>query len=266
MNLKLNGNGNGHGRPYLKIGLLAVAVLLVGLLLYRQVDRLAGPQREVWVAKADLARGAVLGPDDFEKKEVRDRRVPEDAVDDPSQLVGRRLARATTAGAPLVAADFAAGGGGGSISGQVPEGRVLMTLRVGSQSLPLAQLRRGDRFDVLAANRRLDSGSVASDVYFVGWIRPQQPGGGREKGSVFGIDLTPPGRPPAEDVVSLLLALKPEDVNRLARAEAGGLRLSIVLHGRSEVQDGRLLELPAPRPSKVELIAGAKRQSVAIKP
>ena len=61
-----------------------------------------------------------------------------------------------------------------------------------------------------------------------------------------------------------MLAVRPDDVYRLTRAEAANFRLSVVLHGRSEVQDGRLLELPSPRPGKVELIAGAKRQSVAI--
>ena len=67
-------------------------------------------------------------------------------------------------------------------------------------------------------------------------------------------------------MVSLLLALRPEDVVPLARAQAAGARISLVLHGRSEVREGRLLELPSPRRTQVELIAGGKRQNVALQP
>ncbi len=266
MNLKLNGNGNGQPKPYLKIALLAVAVILVGLLVYRQVDRLSGPKRSVWVAKGNLAQGAVLGRDDFVERSVRESKIPAGAVEDLSKVIGRRLARVKPAGAPLVATDFGAvNGDSGSIARLVPEGRVLMTLTVGARSLPLSELRRGDRLNLLAVSGRGDSGSVARDAYFVGWIRPQE-SGGREKASIFGIDLAPPGRPPSNDTVSLLLALLPEDVARVARAEAARYRINVVLHGRTEVQEGRLLELPSPRRTQVELISGGKRQNVALLP
>ncbi len=66
--------------------------------------------------------------------------------------------------------------------------------------------------------------------------------------------------------VSLLLALLPDDAVRVARAEAARLRINVVLHGRTEVQEGRLLELPSLRRTEVELISGGKRQNVALLP
>ncbi len=176
MNLKLNGNG--QPKPYLRFALLAVAVVLVAVLLYRQVDRLGGPRQSVWVAKAALARGSVLKTDDLELKRVRAAGLPAGAVTDVSTVVGKRLRQGKAAGSPLAVGDLARGDRG-SIAGLVPEGRVLMTLRVASKSLPLEELRRGDRLDLLATGRG-GSGSVATDVFFVGWIRSGQENGGRE--------------------------------------------------------------------------------------
>lgn len=269
MNLKLNGNGNGHSKPYLKIALLALAVVLVGILLYRQIDRLAGPKRTVWVPRSNLALGAVVDEDDFKAVRVREDEVPRGAVTDVRQVAGRTLVRVKAAGTPLVASDFATTqGGSGSIAGLVPEGRVLMTLRVSDRKLPFPELRRGDRLDLLATGGRGQGTSVASDAYFLGWIRPaDDQTGSEESARIFGIDISPPGRAPADGTVSLLLALRPEDVYNVARAESTAAPVSIVLHGQSEVQEGRLLELPvAPDPARVELIAGATRKTVALKP
>ena len=267
MNLKLNGNGNGQSRPYLRIALLAVAVLLVGWLVYRQIDRLMGERRTVWVAASDLGEGEVVARDDLEEKRVAESRVPRGAIANAAAAVGRALSRQKPAGATLVAADFApTNGDPRSIAGMVPAGRVLMTLRVSDRALPFPELRRGDRLDLLAVGGGGRGGSVASDVYFLGWIRPAGDDGDEEKDTIFGIDLTPPGRTPVESTISLLLAVRPEDVFRLARVEALRAPVSVVLHGQTEVDDGRLLELAPPGGVKVELIAGARRESVALQP
>jgi hypothetical protein len=67
----------------------------------------------------------------------------------------------------------------------------------------------------------------------------------------------------ASNGTNLLLALFPEDVLPVKQAE-GGNRLSLVLHGKREVDEGRMLQLPAGGTSSVDLIAGSRRESVPV--
>jgi hypothetical protein len=73
-------------------------------------------------------------------------------------------------------------------------------------------------------------------------------------------------------VIGILLGVRPQDVAPLARAEAGGDRISFVVHGAEEIRSGQLLDV-APRPvpravvqgnPEVELIAGTRREKVSV--
>ena len=70
------------------------------------------------------------------------------------------------------------------------------------------------------------------------------------------------GGPSATSATKLLVALEPEDVLPVTEAAATGGRLSMVLHGRREVQAGQMLTLPSARPVVVELIDGANRERI----
>jgi hypothetical protein len=62
----------------------------------------------------------------------------------------------------------------------------------------------------------------------------------------------------------MVIGVHPEDALPLAQAIGAGGRLQVVLHSKSEVASGQLLELPGYEP--VELIAGAKRGKLMVNP
>ena len=273
MNLKINGNGNGKGNGkdnggrLIKGVLLILAILLVGVLLFRQVDRWIGPKATAWVASANLQAGSLLGEDQVAPKKMRQKSLPDGAVTDPGSLEGMRLRRAKSSGEPIVAGDLVPGNAQAQpgLSGMVPEGRVLVALRFEPHSAPYTQYRRGDRLEVVSVGND-GSRVVASDAFLIGWITPASGGNGNgKKDTLFGIDLSPPTLVRAGGNSSLLLGLHPEHVFPVAEAEAAGAKMSFVLHGEKELREGRLLSLPAPGPdSAVELIAGARRVQVAV--
>jgi hypothetical protein len=292
--LKLNGNGNGNGNGHngnghskstLKIALLVVAVLAVGLLLYRQVERFSGPKKEVWVASGNLSAGALLSAGDFQRASFRERELPQDAVEagPEEELEGRQLVRPKQEGEPFRRGDVTTPRTpeqqAASLAELLPEGRVLTTVRVDVMSVLMNELRFGDRFEIVAAGRAGAARVVASDAYFLAWIDPsllsqnenrpeatEQPRGG----FLASLLATPPGLlnrggggGEGGNGTNLLLALFPEDVLPVKQAE-GGDRLSLVLHGKREVEEGRMLQLPAGGTSSVDLIAGARRESVPV--
>lgn len=279
-----NGNGNGHGSSALKIALLAVAVVAVALLLFRQAQRFAGPTREVWVASGNLAPGVLLSPGDFQRASFRESDLPQDAVEADSEddLQGRQLVRPKQEGEPFVQGDVTTPASpeqrAASLAELLPEGRVLTTVRVEVMTVLMHELRFGDRFELVAANGGSAARVVASDAYFLAWIDPallaqnqrrpeasEQPRGG----FLASLLSTPPelmnrgGGGVAASSTNLLLGLYPEDVLAVKQAEAGA-RLSLVLHGKREVEEGRLLRIPSGSTSSVELIAGERRESVPV--
>jgi Flp pilus assembly protein CpaB len=281
-----NGNGNGHGKSAAKIALLAIAVLAAGVLLFRQFERFSGPTREVWVASGNLSAGALLSAGDFQRASFRERDLPQDAVEagPEGDLEGRQLVRPKQEGEPFVRGDVTTPRTpeqqAASLAELLPEGRVLTTVRVDVMSVLMNELRFGDRFEIVAAGGRAAARVVASDAYFLAWIDPsllaeqnqrQPEASERPRGGFLASLLaTPPellnrggGGGGAAGSTNLLLALYPEDVLPVKHAEAGG-GLSLVLHGKREVDEGRMLQLPAGGTSTVELIAGDRRESVPV--
>lgn len=253
--MRLNGADNGR-RSLLKIALLALAILAAGILLYRQVDRWTG--RTAWVAKAPMARGAVIERGDLRRVRWRGE-LPAGAVEDRRQILGRSVTRDKAAGDPFLAGDLADRPDPGSIALRVPEGRVLYTLRVPAVSIPYPDLRRGDRLEVVAVGRT-GSGPVANDAFFIGWIKPAPPEEDDDGGGLFDLDLRPlGGAGSGAGLITLMLALHPQDVIPVARAQARQARLSLALQGH-----GGRLELPSTRADEVELIAGARREKVRL--
>jgi hypothetical protein len=266
---------NAAEKPWARIAVLAVALILVAVLLYRQVQRFRG-DLEVWVATSDLAPGAEVAQGNLKSIRVRESEVPGTVLRDRSAIEGKRLARAKRAGTPFFRADFAPPDQGPGLAGILPEGRVLVFLPLAN--LPLSelveQLRFGDRFDVVAFGPLRSGGNGAvplvHDGFFVGWVSERPPAEGAKKSEGLGGQIaealaSSTGQGGGNAAQSpLLLAVHPWEAMPLAEAQASGAPLSLVLHGRSEVEKGKILTLPMPRFGQVEVITGDKREKIIL--
>lgn len=258
--------GPNERRRYLQIGLLALAVLLVAILGFRQVQRWLTPQQEVWVAAADLPAGATLGGDNLKKLKLDQSALPKGAVLDARALAGRELARPKQEGQPFTRDDFAGTEReAAAIAEMVPEGRVLTTIRVPKALVPYKNLKNGDRIDVVVTSARGDDARVvARDAYVVGTMFNRTPAQPAQARTGLAALVPPPQAPRAPATVGLLLALHPEDAMPLSEATGGRDALRVILHGKTEVASGQLLEIPVETP--IEFIAGSKKTELTVNP
>lgn len=266
-------------QPYLRAAVLVVAVAVLGLLVYRQVDRWRGEQVTIWVAASNLARGETVEEEDLLPLEVRAADKPEAAMIDRKNIIGAILTRALPEGAAFLAGTVRppVPEAGPGLAGAVPAGRVLMTYTL--PGFPIADLanmlRRGDRFDIFAfGGGNTGPLHMAHDVVFLGWIRPRQAAAAADEDDGIGRGMVEriteaaerAEAPPAQGgrASPLLLGVRPEDVRRLVWAENSGVPLSVVIHGKTEVEGGELLPFPMTRPPEVELILGAQRTKLPL--
>jgi hypothetical protein len=112
---------------------------------------------------------------------------------------------------------------------------------------------------------------VAQDAFFLGWIASQPSGrsGAEGEGGSGGLvsSLTAAAaqaQAPPEPVSPLLLGVHPQDAVPLTEAQASGLTLTPVFHGKKEVEKGKRLILTRPRFEEIELISGAKRERIPL--
>jgi len=287
---KWNPAKNGPNRNLVRGALLAIAVVLLGILVYRQMQRSHGVTVKVPVATQDLEAGAVVEPEKLGEAGFPIEELSTNTVRNPASIEGRTLAKAKAAGVPFLRGDLAPPAGSPGLAGILPEGRLLMFVPV--TGMPMndiaAELRFGDRFDLLALRGRRpaleelafssQAWTVARDVYYLGWVSPRPPGGGQqgsdEDSQEEGIGrlLTSAAEAQAAansggggGMSALLLGIHPEDVLPLAEAQAVGAPMALVLHGRKEVEAGELLVLPRPRLNEVELILGGNRTRIPLR-
>lgn len=239
--------------------LFAVALVIIGILVVRQVRR--ATSSEVWVARQALAPGAKVTSSSLELKRIANDSIPADAVREPSQVVGRTVAKAVQSGQPITTKDI---GGSATIwaANVIPAGRVLATVHCTSGSLPTAEMREGDRIDILAVGKDGATRQVGHDTYMMAVIKGAAGGGASNVGGM----IVPPifrSRPSGSVVVGLLLALHPEDVAPIAQAEAAGERFKFVLQKRGETQ---VNILTARNAGHVDLITGSHREKVNVNP
>lgn len=262
---------NGLDRTALTRGAVLLLVFaLAGVLVVRQVNRWRGTPVDLWVAAADIAPGTVVQGGQLAKKTLREPSLPANVILDRGIIEGRQLAKAKAAGSPFFRTDFAAPDRGPGLAGVLPEGRVLVLVKLrGSPIDQLAeQLRFGDRLDIVASGGAWTA-LVSHDAYFLGWIAPQPAasGSGGEGGGGLISSLTAAAeksQAPPQGASPLLLGVHPQDAVPLAEAQAANLTLTPVLHGKSEVAKGNLLILTRPRFDEIELITGAKRERIPL--
>lgn len=262
-------NGN-ERRRYLQIGLLALALLLVAVLGFRQIRKWVTPSQDVIVASSNLPAGATIGADNVTKKSIAESSIPSGAVLDARAIAGRELTRAKQEGEPFTRDDFTEAGEAQAmaVAEMVPEGRVLTTIRVPSGLVPYKNIKSGDRVDVVSISGRRGSGFarvVAHDAYVVGTMYTKTRPTPQRTGLAA---LVPPSnsRKAVNATVGLLLALDPEDALPLAQATAGRDAIQVVLHGQAEVARGELLELPERGAAGVEFIAGSSKKRLMVNP
>lgn len=225
--------------------LLGGAVLVVALLAYRQYDRFANPRVDVWVSTAALTKGQRVT--DTQLVQVRLPR-PKGALVRREDIAGRELAVGKQAGQPFYPADLVANvSDDAGLAASVPPGRVLATVRVSAFDLPVSQLENGDRIDILQASGD-GAVAVARNAQVMGRM----------------------GAPTA----ALILAVRPDDVVPLARAQGTRGALKMVLYSASDVRAGQLPDtMPAnsstptatPATHPVELIHGTKTETVNVR-
>ncbi len=171
-------------RRYVQIGLLALALLLVAVLGFRQVQRLITPKKDVWVASSSLSPGALVGPGNLKRVKMSESALPSGVVTDARAIAGRQLSHGKKAGEPFVSSDFASGTrAAAAIAEMVPDGRVLTTIRVGRGLIPYRNLRNGDRVDIVdIGSSRGSARVIAHDAYVIGAMYatapPLRPGPG----------------------------------------------------------------------------------------
>jgi len=260
-----SGQPGNERRRYLQIGLLALALLLVAVLGFRQVQRVLTPSKEVWVASSSLPTGTTIGPENLKKMKIAESALPKGVLLDARAIAGRELARPKAPGAPFVRDDFQTSDAEASAAAEmIPEGRVLTTVRIPRELVPYQNLKNGDHVDLVISGSGGYARVVAHDAFLIGFMKPKS-----ETPAPV-----PTGRaalipPPLQQVrvaptIGMVVGLHPEDALPLAQAIGGGARIQVVLHSKSEVASGQLLELPGHSP--VELIAGAKRGQLVVTP
>jgi hypothetical protein len=262
-------NYRGRGQvsiPYLLT--IGVAVLLTVVLAARQVTRAS--YARVVMAKRALRAGDRIDSSILGFASVAKNAVPTGAVLDPAAIVGRTVQRPVTEGKPITATDFVAPAAPAVwLAEAPPPGRVVVTVSIPGNLLPVQQLRLGDQFELLAVSKEGKSRIVARDAYMLGSIMAKHE---PPKNSVEGLAPSRDRRP-VTTLIGLVLAVRPQDASPIIQSQGTGERLSFVLHGKREILSGHLLEIPTavashdvakPPPAQVELISGSHREKVNI--
>lgn len=250
--------------------ILAIAALLAAACLVwlglRSVDRLR-TSGEVWVASAGLLPGQTVAATDLRLAQVSREDIQPEFIRSREDIQGRQLTRRKQEGAPFTAGDFAENESREippGLADGIPEGRVLMPLRVTPSIFPSAQLRRGDRIDVIGTPRGGDSVILVRDAFLMGQNRRETTTAAAPAATgPFGISLGSAERV-REAPLYMYLAVHPEDAMALTRALGAGSTLSLAMHSRADVLAGRVSDLDSRRSQTVELIRGGDREEVLV--
>ncbi len=235
----------------------AVAALLVVVLAVRQITRAS--TTEVWTAKNALKAGQKIDASQLVRSRVPKNAVPANVIRDPAAVLGRVLQAPVAQGAPLTMQEFAAQGEQVWLSDAPAPGRVVMTIPIAGNIVPVSQFRRNDRLDLLVGNGT-ESVFIARDAHFIGSLQskaqPQRGGGGLIPGLIG-------ERRSGGGTVAVVLAVREQDVNAIATAQ-GRKRISFALHGRNEPPYVPAPAMPAVAGASVDLIMGAQRSKVEV--
>ncbi len=248
MKRKLTGSATGS------IILFFASSMLASVLGLRQIDRLN--TETAWVAGGDIPAGQMITRALLREAKVKD---TDNAILDPRAIIGKTLTTNKRSGDTFSANELALPKRP-TLAQAVPEGRVLYTLRPDPSSIPFAQLRGGDRLDVLVTNRH-GVHTVASDVRLIGVMRN---GAAANNTSADVMSLLPKDRSAATggaNVASLVVAVYPQHVYPLASIGKSD-KVSLVLHS---ARGEKLAVRPAATHREVEMVSGLSRKKVLLR-
>ncbi len=214
--------------------LVAAACAAVAVTAALQAVSPPPPERvPVVVAAAVLPGGRVLGPDDLTVRGTEPDAVPRQAVADPAELVGRRLAAPVGEGEPVTTVRLVGSSLLADYAVELGPSAVVTPVRVADAG-PLVLLRPGDRVDVLAAPLAgAEAGPAAGGPAAGGPARVVV-----ARAPVLAIEPTAPGTdedplgagdPAASGTGLLVLATTSRSALELAGAAAGSA-MSVVVH------------------------------------
>jgi Flp pilus assembly protein CpaB len=172
----------------------------------------APPTTDVVVPVRTLAAGRPVAPDDVALRALPARAVPDDALGDPDDAVGRTPAVALPAGLPLTDGLVA----GGEVAARAPDGTVVVPVLLDATAAAL--LRPGDRVD-LVTTAQPDGGSPDAAYLARGALvlpsagrQPDEPAGGGLLGGPAGGDAA----------AATLLAVGPDEAPAVSAASGSG--------------------------------------------
>lgn len=237
------------GSTTVALGVFLVSSLLAGTLSMRQFERLT--THEILAINGQWPAGSLVHENMLKLIRVDDDIL---GLKDPRLLIGKFLTSAKDNGEMITSSDVMRPAKSW-LSEQVPESKVLYTLKPKSGTIPHSQLRNGDSFDVLVTGRR-GVRTVASDVRLVGVMKGKK---------VVG-ELNPLSRSASKQnlhsAVSLVIAVEPDEVYPLASITANEV-VSIVLHGKN-VEHNRASIEPRATHRTIELLTGLKRRNIRV--
>lgn len=245
MNKKLTGSTTAA------ISMFLISGVFASVLGVRQVERVT--THEVLGISGDWPAGVAIEPAMIQPVRV-DKQVS--GFKDPSHLVGKRLATDKKHGQIFRRGDVAAAPRSW-LAQQIPEGKVLYTMKPQAGAIPHSQLRNGDLFDVLATGPE-GVRTLARDVRLVGVM------GGQNSQQSSANSTSILARPQSVPGVSMVVAIAPEYVYPLASIRSSDV-VSIVLHGASgSDRVGRPRIDPKPTHRNIEIVAGLQKRQVAV--
>ena len=245
MNKKLTGSTTAA------ISMFLISGVFASVLGVRQVERVT--THEVLGIAGDWPAGVNIVPAMIQKIRV-DKQIS--GVKDPTQLVGKRLVNGKKHGEIFRRNELAAPPRSW-LAQQIPEGKVLYTMKPQAGAIPHSQLRNGDLFDVLATGPE-GVRTLARDVRLIGVMGGQ--GGRQSPGGILASGSRTTGTPE----LSMVVAIAPEYVYPLASIRSADV-VSIVLHGSGHsMTDSRIRIEPAPTHRNIEIVAGLSKRQVAV--
>lgn len=237
------------GSTTVALGVFLMSSLLAGTLGVRQFERFT--THEVLGINGQWPAGSIV-----QENMLKLIKVDNDVfgLKDPRLLIGKFLTNDKKSGELIDASDVERPERSW-LSEQVPESKVLYTLKPKSGTIPHSQLRNGDSFDVLVTGRR-GVRTVANDVRLVGVMKGK---------SIVG-ESNPLTRSASKKnmltTASLVIAVEPEEVYPLASIGANEI-VSIVLHGKHKEHDRESI-VPDPTHRTIELLTGLKKRTISV--
>jgi pilus assembly protein CpaB len=198
------------------------------------------PITRVLIAKRAMAPGYVVQPDDLDSAVVAVELVPDKAMHDAKEAVGRTVIANIVPGQTMVDAMMTPKNGASGLAAIIPAGMRAATIDVSDSSAVAGLLTPGSRVDVIAMLRKNDQNIVRAIVENVQVQSVQRSVSGYS--TVNGVSTAMENGP----VKTVTLLVDPRQANaiELAKSSGTGSRLTLTLRGQGDtsIADGTISE------------------------